>query len=194
MITIESSELQTKKWRKEQEWYVNGKSNECEIYQRNLLENIMKCKIQKSKYRFNMENNSFEQVTCPNTKSNGFEYTEDMDGSCEIGGTKYYFNLKMVCDDGGAQTRTLRETYHFIIAQCEWMLEKKPDMVFINILDGDTSYKHKDKFRYLINESRNKKFVSLHDKIFVGDLLEFESWWKENYLDEEALLAALEDK
>ena len=177
MISVESSELQTKNWRKKQEWYVNGKSNECEIYQRDLLENIMKCKIQKSKHRFNMENNSFEEVSYPNTKSNGFEYTEDMDGYCEIDDKKYYLNLKMVCDNGGAQTRTLRETYHFIIAQCNWMLENKPNMVFINILDGDTSFKNKDKFNYLINESRNQKFVSLQDKIFVGDLQEFQAWW-----------------
>lgn len=50
---------------------------------------------------------------------------------------KIYFNLKFVCDSGGAQTRTLREVYHFIESQMRYLINSNTDNVyFINILDG----------------------------------------------------------
>ena len=39
-ILIPSSFYQTKDWRKNRNWYKNGKSNECEKYQINLIERI----------------------------------------------------------------------------------------------------------------------------------------------------------
>ena len=39
-ILIPGSEIQTKNWRKNQNWYKGGKHNECELYQRNLIEKI----------------------------------------------------------------------------------------------------------------------------------------------------------
>ena len=41
-IDIPKSNKHTKQWRQKQEWYTNGKKNECEIYQRNNVENITK--------------------------------------------------------------------------------------------------------------------------------------------------------
>ena len=35
------SKYQNKKWRNEQKWYKNGKSNECETFQKKLLEKII---------------------------------------------------------------------------------------------------------------------------------------------------------
>ena len=40
--TIVKSSLQTKNWRKSQAWYINGKTNECEKYQRTIIETIIK--------------------------------------------------------------------------------------------------------------------------------------------------------
>ena len=37
---LQTSELQTKDWRKTQNWWKGGKSNECEIYQRNQIQQI----------------------------------------------------------------------------------------------------------------------------------------------------------
>jgi hypothetical protein len=44
----------------------------------------------------------------------GYEYSENFDGLILKNNNKFYFNLKFVCGNGGAQTRTLREIYHFI--------------------------------------------------------------------------------
>ena len=47
-IQIAKSSNQTKEWRKKQEWYNSGKSNECEKYQINLLEKIIGQKLDKT--------------------------------------------------------------------------------------------------------------------------------------------------
>ena len=113
----------------------------------------------------------------PNKERNGFEYTEDMDGIFAIKDITYYANFKMVCDKGGAQTRTLREVYDFIKAQLNWLLENKEKAIeFINILDGDESWRTRDKFDYL---KQKDKYESIKDKVFIGDLYEFERFMKE---------------
>jgi hypothetical protein len=48
---MESSEFQTKQWRIAQKWYKNGKHNECENYQKMLLENITSMSIKKTNDR-----------------------------------------------------------------------------------------------------------------------------------------------
>ncbi len=92
-------------------------------------------------------------------KKNGniFEWTENFDGCQE----NIYFNLKMVCGTGGAQTRTLREVYHFILTQLKY-LEKEPNsnIYFVNILDGEES-------------CRRIKLFPTHKQIFVGSLSEY---------------------
>ena len=171
-IDIKPSNIQTKDWRKEQEWYINGKKNECEIYQRNKVQEIIGKNIIKTNKRFNKEKNTFEDISNPNVRDDGFEWTEDMDGECIYSGIKHYYNFKMICDKGGAQTRTLREVYDFIRAQFNWLIENTEEpVIFINILDGDESFRHKNKFDYLKN---NKKYESIKDKIFIGDLYEFQ--------------------
>lgn len=37
---ITPSKLQTKEWRKSQDWYKGGKRTECDLYQRNLIKKI----------------------------------------------------------------------------------------------------------------------------------------------------------
>ena len=56
-ILIPSSYYQTKKWRLNRKWYKNGKSNECEKYQINLIEKIIINKLEKTDDRINMETN-----------------------------------------------------------------------------------------------------------------------------------------
>ena len=41
-IIIQQSQNQNKEWRQSQKWYRNGKHNECEYYQRNIIEKITK--------------------------------------------------------------------------------------------------------------------------------------------------------
>jgi hypothetical protein len=89
--------------------------NECEKYQIDKIEKITGKKIKKTNKRCNKDKNTFDYN--PNTKEDGFEWTENMDGECEYSGIKYYYNFKWICDKGGSQTRSLREVYEFIKAQ-----------------------------------------------------------------------------
>ena len=121
-ILIPSSEYQTKKWRQNIKWYSTGKSNECEKYQINLINKIIKNNIVKTDERINMENMKIVKLNHPFTYENAFEYTENFDGLYKVKTNNIYFNLKFICDKGGSQTRTLREVYHFIKCQLEHLL------------------------------------------------------------------------
>ena len=104
--------------------------------------------------------------------NDGYEYTENFDGKIVKNNINYYFNLKFVCDNGGAQTRTLREVYHFIKYQLEFLIKNKVNNTyFINILDGDTSYNSMNKYLYLINKDIYKKYIKY---IFIGSLYDFQ--------------------
>jgi hypothetical protein len=169
---IISSQLQTKNWRKNEKWYKDGKSNECEKYQISLIEKIIGMRLNKTDERINMETNELSYNKNPLTKNDGYEWTENFDGKIIIPGKNtYYFNLKFVCDKGGAQTRTLREVYHFIKYQLEYLLVGVIlDTYFINILDGDTSYQNMSKFQFLLNKEKYKKIIKY---MFVGSLYDF---------------------
>ena len=171
-ILIPSSFYQTKTWRKNRNWYKNGKFNECEKYQINLIEKILKNKISKTPDRINIETLEICSINHPMLLNNGYEYTENFDGKYK----NVYFNLKFICDNGGAQTRTLREVYHFIKSQMEFLIKKKQIFHFINILDGDTSFKNMDKFHYL---KSNKKYKDIIKYIFIGDLHQFQNHFQE---------------
>ena len=87
----------------------------------------------------------------------------------------------MICAAGGAQTRSLREIYTFIRCQLEYLLKNKNNNMntktyFINILDGDQGYKNRDKFNYLYSKSQ---YNQIKKNIFIGDLKEFEIWYKD---------------
>jgi hypothetical protein len=172
---LEHSSKQSKQWRKSQKWYKNGKSNECELYQKKQIELVINKKISKSNKRFNFEKNIFIDCCKPNLKEDGFEYTENVDGYIKIKNIDFYFNFKMVCDKGGSQIRTLKEVYHYIKAQLEWLNENSDKkIIFINILDGDESHRNRNKFNYLIN---SKKYADIINKIFIGDSKEFCMWF-----------------
>jgi hypothetical protein len=170
---ISSSYYQTKNWRQNQIWYKNGKFNECEKYQINIIEQIIKTKLNKTNERINIETVNIVNIKNPNTNIDGYEYTENFDGKIINNNTTYYFNLKFVCNSGGSQTRTLREVYHFIKYQLEYLIKSnKSNINFINILDGDTSYYNISKFNYLINK---EKYSLVLQYIFVGSLFDFKN-------------------
>jgi len=168
---IISSKQQSKDWRKKQIWYKGGKKNECELFQKKNLEQFLNKKIHKTNFRLNIRNFELREITSPMNRENGFDWTENFDYTVDLNDVRLFFNLKFICDDGGAQTRSLREVYHFIEKQLEYLLiNKDSKLIFINILEGNTSYKHRDKYIYLTNLD---KYKELKDKVFVGDFLEF---------------------
>lgn len=172
-ILIPSSYYQTKQWRKNRYWYNGGKHNECEKYQIKLIEKILKININKTHERLNIENLTIMNIKYPLKNNNGYEFTENFDGKITINNKIYYFNLKFVCDNGGAQNRTLREVYHFIKTQIKYLINNNDNNIyFINILDGDTCYNNQNKFNYLF---LNEKI----ENIFIGDIYTFQ---KKKYL------------
>ena len=114
---ITSAQEQTKKWRKEQNWYTNGKRTECEKYQKSIIENLTGFPLNNTNLRLNTETTELLDYRTPLVQINGFEWTENFDGIQLITNQTLLYNLKMICDDGGAQTRSLREVYLFIKVQ-----------------------------------------------------------------------------
>lgn len=153
-IVIPHSYFQTKIWRKNRIWYGNGKKNECEKYQINLIEKICKNKLMKTFERFDINTYEIKNIKNPNTFINGYEITENFDGKIVLNNIVYYFNLKFICDSGGSQTRSLREVFYFIKYQLENLLSNNIIKIFINILDGDTCFENIDKFYYLLNKKK----------------------------------------
>jgi hypothetical protein len=171
-ILVPQSYYQTKEWRKSKKWYITGKLNECEKFQINNIEKILKNKLKKTFDRINIETIDIISKKNININDDGYEWTENFDGLIINNNDKYYFNLKFVCDIGGAQTRTLREVYHFIKYQMEYLIKLNTNNIyFINILDGDTCYKNMHKFNYLINKDHYKSILNF---VFIGSLYDFQ--------------------
>ena len=129
-----------------------------------------------------MEKNIIIDNKNPNKHDDGYEWSENFDGKIFIELDIYYFNLKFVCDNGGSQTRTLREVYHFIKNQIIYLqnnINNINNIYFINILDGDTSYNNINKFYFLINKYKklcphNNKNICICNNIFIGDMRKFQ--------------------
>jgi hypothetical protein len=171
-ILIPSSYYQTKMWRKNREWYKNGKSNECEKYQINLVNKIIKLKLEKTHDRINIEKKQIIHNKNPFVMNDGYEWTENFDGKIVKNNNTYYFNMKFVSDKGGSQTRTLKLVYDFIKYQMEFLIKSNTtNIYFINILDGDTSYNNMDKFNFLISK---EIYYNIIKYIFIGSLSEFQ--------------------
>jgi hypothetical protein len=172
-ITITPSNQQTKKWRQESLWYKGGKRTECEKFQIEALKDKLKIENwERPKVRLNITTFELKHNITPITSApDGFEWTEDFDGLIKRNSNQYNFNLKLVCDAGGAQNRSLREVYHFIKCQLEHLKKfKTKNIYFINILDGDTSYSFKNKYTYLREKEEYKDVMKY---LYVGDLFDF---------------------
>lgn len=174
---ITPSKFQTKVWRQEQIWYKNGKQNECEKYQKKLIKHITKKECVKSNKRIHSHSKILHDVNFPLKNNDGFEWTENFDGYLENNKKDYYFNLKTICHTGGAQTRYMRNVYHFMNSQMQYLsnyYNLNKNIYFMNVLDGDACYNHIDKFHFLINKP---EFKSVKDNIFVGDMNQFQDYW-----------------
>ena len=176
--TITPSFHQTKNWRKSQSWYEGGKKNECEIYQRKLINTITNQECCKCNDRINLESNEIVSQSRPMTLENAFDWTEDFDGKQCYTGTPnitLYYNLKMICDAGGAQTRSLREVAHFVKAQLDYKLTHLSKLTyFVNILDGDECNKLYSKYEYIL---KKEKYKHVRHFVYVGDLYGFVYWF-----------------
>lgn len=171
-ILIPSAYYQTKIWRRNRSWYKNGKSNECEKYQIKTIEKITGITLYKTDDRMCFETNEIYDIRHPNKQINGYDISENFDGKVFLNDNTIYFNLKFVCDKGGSQTRTLREVYHFIKCQLDYLVSTKNHKTyFINILDGDTTYENIDKFMYLSGKDKYKRIC---EYMFIGSLQEFQ--------------------
>lgn len=169
MYSVVKSIFQDKKWRLTQKWYINGKRNECEKYQKQVLSEHIKYEIKfNTKERINIRSLKIIKIDKPLKLIDGFDYTEDFDGKFIKNDITYYLNLKFICENGGAQTRSLREVYHFIEAQLK-ILKRNKKIYFINILDGNFCNEHQDKFNYLL------KYYDIenNNNIYIGDLYNF---------------------
>ena len=177
-ILIPNSSFQTKQWRKNQVWYKNGKLNECEKYQKKIIKKICNIDIISTNERIDTEKYSIINIKNIFKNTNAFIYTEDFDGKFKLNNNLYYFNLKFVCDKGGSQNRTMREVYHFINYQIQYIENRLIKNLynnthFINILDGDQFFINSDKYYYLIN-----KYPDISKYIFIGDMNKFQSQYK----------------
>lgn len=152
-----SSEYHTKKWRKSQEWYTSGKKNECEKFQ---IRNISKIfeNMSITQDRVNLTTGEIKSVKHPFHREDAFDWTENFDGLTHHRGKKIYFNFKFVVGSGGAQTRSLREVYHYI--------KKQKGYIFVNILDGDESFRRRRHFRHMLSLTK-----------YVGDSYDFPAWY-----------------
>jgi hypothetical protein len=178
------SNLQTKDWRKEQSWWKGGKKNECELLQRMQVEQITGKACPKTITRINKRTHQMQELSNPLTRNDGFDWTEDFDGKQEVIGKNgsvhdMFYNFKMVCDAGGAQTRSLREVHSFVEAQMQvLLLGNHPNAYFINILDGDQSHLRKEQFNHLV---QLPEYSNVKEKIFVDDMCAFKSWYETRF-------------
>ena len=172
------SKIQTAAWRSKQIWYLDGKRNECEKYQRSAIELITQQPCLKTQMRIHNSLNIMKKCIRPMSTNDGFEWTENFDGVLTHHNSQIFVNLKFVCSAGGSQTRSLREVYHFIRAQSNYISTSQcRNTYFVNILEGDASAIVKDKFNYIFtNSSHNTK-----SKIFIGDMVQFKKFWRKTF-------------
>lgn len=182
MITITSSKDQTKLW-VQKNISETQKDGGREKYQRALVEQITQNKCPKTNYiRINTETLEMKSNRTPITKkgetfSDAFEWTEDFDGVQNINEKTFWYNFKFVTEGGGSQTRTLRECNIFIKIQLDYLkLNNNNNIYFVNIFDGDYSYKFQKCFNYLLNKP---KYNNVKKYVFVGDMKTFEDWYLE---------------
>lgn len=169
VVTI--GKLMTKVWRFSQDWYVNGKQNECEKWQIQQLETqgIVFYKKGKTGQRINKKTNKISE--CKGTDPSFFtDWTEDFDCIENIDDKTIYYNLKMVVSEGGAQNRTIKCICDFIQAQsCYHKKNNHKNIYFVNILDGDKCDKHMVNFNYSNSDP--------HPNIYIGDLAGYMQWY-----------------
>ncbi len=149
-------------------------SRKPEIYQRKKIVDGTGIQCPETNTRINLRTNTLKNIAHPNTKNDGFDYSEDFDGIQSINDNKIYINLKCIVGKGGAQTRSLREVYWFVEGQLKSLINMEK-VYFANILDGDEAHSTMSKFEYLLNQ---EEFKSVKNRVYVGDLKGYFDWFK----------------
>jgi hypothetical protein len=85
-----------------------------EMYQRKKIVEGTGIECHRTNMRINLRTSTLKDIAYPNTRSDGFDYSEDFDGIQYLKLKKVYINLKCIVGKGGAQTRSLREVYWFV--------------------------------------------------------------------------------
>jgi hypothetical protein len=124
----------------------------------------------KTNTRINLRTNQLVDIAHPNTKRDGFDYSEDFDGGQIFGEKKVFINLKCIVGKGGSQTRSLREVYHMMEGQLR-VCQTTELLYFANILDGDEAHAAMDKFEYLLSKHPGSRM-----RVYVGDLKGYFDW------------------
>ena len=162
-------------------------SRKPEEYQRKKIIDGTGIDCPKTNIRINLRTNTLNNITHPNLKNNGFDYSEDFDGIQTIDENDIYINLKCIVGKGGAQTRSLREVYWFIEGQLKTLKEKNNDshnmnknIYFANILDGDEAYNCMSKFEYLLSLP---EYDPIKEKVYIGDLKGYFNWFEKTFGD-----------
>jgi hypothetical protein len=173
----------TKEKRQESFGNVAGGSGSCkpEQFQREKIIEGTGVECSKTNTRINVRTKKLIDISHPNKKSNGYDFTENFDGLQIKNKKKIYINLKCIVGQGGNQTRSLREVYWFIEGQLEALLLKEKDtqeeIYFANILDGDEAFRNFDKFEYLLSL---EIFQNIKNRVYVGDLKGYFFWFTKN--------------
>jgi len=173
-INVIDGSLITKEKRHEIFGKVAGGSGSCnpEKYQRKIIIDGTGIDCPKTHTRINFRTNTLVDISNPNIKNDGYDYSEDFDGCQIINNSKVYINLKCVVGKGGSQTRALREVYWFIEGQLN-ILKSNNNIYFANILDGDESHYSMNKYEYL---TLLPEYETIKNKIFIGDLKGYFNW------------------
>lgn len=151
-----------------------------EIFQRQKIVDGTGIACRETDMRINLRTNTLKEIAQPNTKNDGFDYSEDFDGVQCVKCKKVYINLKCIVGKGGGQTRSLREVYWFIEGQLN-VLKSVENIYFANILDGDEAHSSMSKFEYVLSLPT---FESVKERIYVGDLKGYFDWFKKTFGDE----------
>lgn len=170
-----------------------AKSMKSEQYQKMYIERETNTPCEKIYgYRLNQRCNIMEIKKSPMKEPSGFDYTEDFDAVQTVGEKYIFINLKNVCGSGGAQTRTMREVYHFIETQCKCLdvfteggvilyddtrgMSILKEVYFANILDGDEIESKKDHFDFVFGFYPEW----IKNRIYIGTSENYKAWFDKN--------------
>jgi hypothetical protein len=154
---------------------VDGGANSMtpEKYQRATIVDLTGIPCPKNNMRINLRTNEMKEVAFPNLNPDGFDYSENFDGSQIVNGNTIYVNLKCVVGSGGSQTRSLREVYWFIKGQLNVLKNTSDKLYFANVLDGDEAHSVMDKYQHLLS---NPEYDNVKSHVYVGDLRDYLLW------------------
>ena len=159
----------------------NGKSIRFEIWQRDMIEIYTRTSCHKSN-NIRIHEEDYTLCNPSNLGSKRLRYTENFDGIQEFGENTVYINLKMICESGGAQARSIKDVYGFVKSQMEFIdtIHNTGNIYFANILDGEYASSFYNEFELLI--TKDGLTDSYAQRIYVGDLKGYIEWLKERHL------------